>query len=237
MLRNFAAGGNFISWLIQLLVSIPAVIIAITFHEFAHGFVAYKLGDPSAKLSGRLNLNPASHFDLIGSLALLLFGFGWAKPVPFNPSYFKNQKRDTALVALAGPVANLALAFVAYLVAILFIKFFGRLSAVGTTSLVGNGFMSVIVGILLDMLFAVVSLNVGLMLFNLIPIPPLDGSKILISVLPYRAHNFVLNYERYGAIILIFVLFSGILDYPLGLAFNLIYGLFNNIGNFILSIF
>ena len=207
--------------LLAIIVRIPAVLLAISGHEAAHGWMAYKRGDPTAKLLGRITLNPVKHFDLIGMLSMLLVGFGWAKPVPFNPRNFKKYRLDTALVALAGPISNFIMASVA-----LFVYFACR--AVLGFFLV-SGAAAQIISILLEMILMICILNISLGVFNLIPIPPLDGSKVLFSFLPARAFNFILNYERYGFLILVIVLFTGILDVPINMLMNWVYQLLYNV--------
>ncbi|MCL0028437.1 site-2 protease family protein [Peptococcaceae bacterium] len=169
---------------------IPAVVIALTFHEYAHAVVAYKLGDPTAKYSGRLTLNPIPHVDPIGMLMLFFVGFGWAKPVPVNPYNFNKPKRDMVLVSLAGPLSNVILA-------IAFALLFGVFYAFGSQ-------------VLVDVVYKIIWINVVLAVFNMLPIPPLDGSKILAGILP--GDSTWLNYlEQYGFIILIILLLTGIL--------------------------
>ncbi len=185
---------------IDIMLTIPALLIAISFHEFAHGYIAFRKGDPTASNLGRLTLNPIKHLDPFGALTLLLIGFGWAKPVPVNPMYFKNPKKDMAIVGLAGPVSNVILAFLVLLVAeILNINIFG-------TGMYGGGS-----AYLEKALLYTVLLNIGLAVFNLIPIPPLDGSKIFSSVLPTRLYFGIMRYENYAHIILLLLLFTGIL--------------------------
>ncbi|SJZ33784.1 site-2 protease family protein [Garciella nitratireducens] len=176
---------------IQIIYTIPPILIALTFHEFSHGFIAYKLGDPTAKEKGRLSLNPFRHLDPIGFLMLLFFKFGWAKPVPYNPYYFSNRKRGTFLVALAGPLSNLVLAFLSII--ILFV-----LQPVN--GIVSNFF---------QLLFLY---NIIFFIFNLIPIPPLDGFKIIISLLPKTVENLFLKYERFGYLILLILIITDLLD-------------------------
>ncbi|WP_213818421.1 site-2 protease family protein [Garciella nitratireducens] len=176
---------------IQIIYTIPPILIALTFHEFSHGFIAYKLGDPTAKEKGRLSLNPFRHLDPIGFLMLLFFKFGWAKPVPYNPYYFSNRKRGTFLVALAGPLSNLVLAFLSII--ILFV-----LQPVN--GIVSNFF---------QLLFLY---NIIFFIFNLIPIPPLDGFKIIISLLPKTVENLFLKYERFGYLILLMLIITDLLD-------------------------
>lgn len=152
------------------ILRIPAILLALTIHEFAHGWMAMKLGDPTARDAGRLTLNPVAHLDVIGALMLLWGPFGWAKPVPVNGYYFKKPKRDIFLVSAAGPVSNVLLAIV--------IGSVHRLLMVYSPALVNS------VPHLQQFLYLTILLNLGISFFNLLPIPPLDGSKILLSILP-----------------------------------------------------
>lgn len=180
---------------ISYLPFILMVIISLPFHEFAHGYIANKLGDDTAYYQGRLTLNPFAHLDLFGTLSMIFFGFGWAKPVPVNPARFKcNMRLGMALTALAGPVSNLILGFVftvltkgAYLLA-------------GAT---GNDFFYFVNWLCSQILVT----NIMLAFFNLLPIPPLDGSRILSYFLPYKAQAFYDNIERYSFYILLAILF------------------------------
>ena len=183
-IRDLFSGLN---WLI-----IPAALLAIIFHEISHGYVAYLLGDRTAKNSGRLTLNPIQHMDILGLLCMILFGFGWAKPVPVNPYFFKNRKLGMALVSIAGPVSNL-------LMAVLSMSVILAISVLEIENQALIGALNVVMQFFL--VFAI--LNIGLAVFNLIPIPPLDGSKILFSLLPRRAYGFILKYERYGMLLLL----------------------------------
>lgn len=169
-----------------------SVLIALVFHELAHGFVSYKLGDPTPKIQGRLTLNPMAHIDPIGALCLFLCGFGWAKPVSINYEYYKHKKFGTALVSLAGPCMNFIIAFIA---------------AVGIKLSVSYGVLP-----LLNFLGVLFSINVGLGVFNLIPFPPLDGSKIVASILPSSMYDTWMYLERYGFLILMVLLMLGIFD-------------------------
>lgn len=211
--------------ILSLLLSLPALFIAISIHEYAHGYAAYKMGDPTAKYSGRLSLNPLAHFDLLGSICLLLFKFGWARPVPINPNNFRNRRKGIVLVSLAGPLANF---FVAIISAVL-LAVFGRLLGIddinllfGVSAYYMSGGITEAIGlvVILPMLYYCVILNIGLMIFNLIPIPPLDGSKILFEFLPYKARNVMYNLERHSFLIFILVIYSGILDPVLSLLQN-----------------
>lgn len=183
-IRDLFSGLN---WLI-----IPAALLAIIFHEISHGYVAYLLGDRTAKNSGRLTLNPIQHMDILGLLCMILFGFGWAKPVPVNPYFFKNRKLGMALVSIAGPVSNL-------LMAVLSMSVILAISVLEIENQALIGALNVVMQFFL--VFAI--LNIGLAVFNLIPIPPLDGSKILFSLLPRRAYGFILKYERWGMLLLL----------------------------------
>lgn len=171
-----------------------AALIAITFHELSHGFIAYKLGDPTAKRLGRLSLNPIRHIDIWGLLMLIVAGFGWAKPVPVNMQNFKHPKRGMALTALAGPASNLLLAFAALLLAALLWPF-----------------ENTIVSYIVLFLFILANISIGLGIFNLLPIPPLDGSKMLFSLFPDRIYYNILKYERYGMILMIVILSTEII--------------------------
>ncbi len=193
----------------RLLYSLPVVIIATCFHELAHGYVSYRLGDPTPKETGRLTLNPLLLLDIIGRLCLLVFGFGWAKPVQVNPNYYKNPKRGMVLVALAGPLMNFLLAFTGCLLAGLFTK----LGSNGLSFRSQTGYSLFTFGTRFAYYFTI--LNIGLGSFNLIPFPPLDGSKVLLSLLPERLYFKWMKYERYGQLILMAALFFGVLDRPL----------------------
>lgn len=212
MILNALTGGDFRTFAISLLLALPVVIIALPFHETAHGFVASKLGDPTAKNAGRLSLNPAKHLDPIGFLCMLFFGFGWAKPVPINAYYFKNPKRDTALCAAAGPISNLLLAV---LFAIL-LRLSFLVPGVSLSYFLEDGF-----GYWLTQFFLVaIQLNVTLAVFNLLPIPPLDGSRLFLSFLPARLYFKVMRYERVISLVLMLALFVGLLDGPIRLVSN-----------------
>ena len=174
---------------------IPAAFLSVVLHEISHGYVAYAMGDPTAKSRGRLSLNPIHHLDIVGLISMILFRFGWAKPVPVNPYYFKKRKLGMSLVALAGPVSNLLLAFLAITIVFLLTLF-----------PVGNEIVFTILQGFVDFFMIFSILNIGLAVFNLIPIPPLDGSKILFSLLPNKAYSRLLQVEQYGFLILILLL-------------------------------
>ena len=190
------------SALFMLLVSIPGVLIAITFHEFAHGLAAYKLGDNTAKMEGRLSLNPLDHLDPIGTLMLLFAGFGWGKPVHVNPSNYTRKismEKGEAIVSLAGPLMNIILSIIFTIIYFAIYKFAG-VSFVNST--IGS--------VLILMISATISINIGLGVFNLIPLPPLDGSKIIMPFLPYNAKQWFRNNEQIFYIIFVVIWITGI---------------------------
>jgi len=177
----------------------PPILLALTFHEFMHGWVAYRLGDPTAKLAGRLTMNPLVHLDPFGTIMIFLVRFGWAKPVPVNPNYFREPKRDMLLVSIAGPAANMLLAF-----------FSGLL----LRSFHAGNFNFMPVNILQPVYIMIklsLQINLALAIFNLLPVPPLDGSKILYGLLPYR-YEYIYEYlERYGPFILMGLIMFGMI--------------------------
>ncbi len=177
--------------IVEYIPFVLMVFISLPIHELSHAFIAYKLGDDTAYYQGRLTLNPFAHLDLLGTISMVLFGYGWAKPVPVNPMRFRgNMRRGMALVALAGPVSNLLLGFVF----IVLLKLSNMLG--GAT---GNDFFYFL-GWIFGVMF---SSNIGLAFFNLLPIPPLDGSRILNYFLPYKAQVFFDNLERYSSYIIL----------------------------------
>ena len=199
--------------LLALLLTLPGVIVAITFHEFAHAFVAYKLGDDTPRRQGRLNLNPLSHIDPVGFFMLIFAHFGWGKPVEINPANF-NRKRSMsaqeALVALAGPVMNLIIAIV--LTIILFtITTFTPTFILSTTGM--------LIGLTLQM---AISVNIGLGVFNLIPLPPLDGSKILMHFLPYNAKTWFENNAQIFYIVFIVLWVTNLISYIISPVINIV---------------
>lgn len=222
---------KFLDFLLELVIIFPSVIVALSFHEAAHGFVAYKLGDPTAKYMGRLTLNPIRHIDPFGAICMLIAHFGWAKPVPIDITNFRHPKRDLALSAIAGPVTNLLLGF------------FGCFLYVLTTNLLPvfafeypNEFTFKMAEILVTFVYYFGWLNISLALFNLLPIPPLDGSKILYAFLPPKPNNWLKMHEREIAIGFMIILIvdsrflsgyiTGFLSYGVSGIFDLFCGLF-----------
>lgn len=200
--------GNWNDVLIELLVSIPAVLVCLSVHEAAHGFAAYALGDPTAKHAGRLTLDPIRHLDLVGTICLLLFHVGWTKPVPVNARYFKKPRRDIALVSLAGPMANFLLALIALFLQQIFMSYH-------STIMLAIGLFC----------YSTAVMSIGLGVFNLIPVPPLDGAKILFSFLPYQVELKFARYQQYIQFGLLALLLLGVLDTPINIAINFVYRL------------
>ena len=185
----------------MLLAVIPA-LICITLHELSHGFVAYKLGDNTAKNMGRLTLNPIKHIDIFGLIMMVVLKFGWAKPVPVNMRNFKNPKRDMAITALAGPLSNVLICCV-----VLFIYGLVYLPC----NLAGTEFA----GSLLYAVYITAYLSIALAIFNIIPIPPLDGSKVLFSLMSDESYMKLMRYERYGMLLLLVLIVTDVLGNPL----------------------
>lgn len=192
--------------LLSLLISAAAALLCITFHELSHGYVAYRLGDPTAKSMGRLSLNPIKHLDPFGFLMMVFVGVGWAKPVPVDMRRFKHPKQGMAVTALAGPVSNFLMALAAMLIGSLLIHF-------GPVHLLPVAFI-------VYFLCNVAILSVGLGLFNLIPISPLDGSKVLFALLPDRWYFTILRYEKYVMIAVVVLTFFGAFSGPLSFCIN-----------------
>lgn len=180
------------SYLLNIVLSVVPALLCITFHEVSHGWVAYRLGDPTAKDAGRLTLNPLKHIDMMGLLMMVVFKFGWAKPVPVNMMRFRNPKRGMALTALAGPVSNVLLALV-------FLFLYGLLYRALYS-----------VQFLLDMIWLTAYISLALAIFNIIPVSPLDGSKVLFAFLPDRAYMTLMRYEKYGMLVLFVLVWLGV---------------------------
>lgn len=189
-----------------LVARVIAFLTAIPFHEAAHAFVSDKLGDPTARAAGRLTLNPIKHFDVFGLIAMLLIGVGWAKPVPINVNYYKNKKKGMAISAVAGPISNLILGFVMMIVWKLFIYIFALASS-GTAMAALPAWFEWVYTILQYQ----VLINVTLAVFNMIPIPPLDGSRLLLLFLPEKIYFGLMKYERILMIVILALVWLGVL--------------------------
>jgi Zn-dependent protease len=223
--------------LVTLLLRLPAVLLALSIHEAAHGWMAYKLGDPTARNLGRITINPFKHLNPIGAISMLLFGIGWANPVPIHSRYFKKPKRDMALTAVAGPVSNLLQALAALL--LLFVGtrlYFGQFPgpigsvelAMGYFSMILNGStVERLLGILFYLLWIYATLNIVLAIFNLIPIPPFDGSRLAFIFLPDKIYFGLMKYERITMFVFLFLfyflgdLFGTVFEFFIDLAFKI----------------
>lgn len=214
-----------LEWL-SLLLTLPAVIIAITFHEYAHALAADKLGDDTPRMQGRLNLNPMSHLDPVGFVLLMFAGFGWGKPVQINPRNFNrnvNMDKGEAIVSLAGPLMNFIIAII---FAIILAAVYMFASTTFLSSTVGN--------IIYILLFELVVINIGLGVFNLIPLPPLDGSKIFMNFLPYNTRRWILEHSQIFYYIFLAIWITGLAGIIISPIINLLY---NGLMNGILAIF
>ena len=203
-----------ISDLTDAATRLVGVFLCLTIHETCHGLAAYALGDPTAKSMHRLSLNPLRHLDWIGLCMRFFCGVGWAKPVPVDPRYFRKPKQGMALTALAGPVSNLLLALLLLLCSRLIYDFAPY-----------SDLWNLVFGFLLD----TAVLSIGLGVFNLVPIPPLDGSKVLAAFLPDRTYFQLMRYERYGMLLLIFLSFQGVGGGAISAAINWVWQLFVNL--------
>ena len=213
MLFSILRGASGIEIAILFLARLFVVFCTLPVHEYAHAFVADKLGDKTARLSGRLTLNPMAHIDILGAIMILFVGFGYAKPVPVNPRNFKDPKKGMALTALAGPFSNI-------LMAVVFMFLSNVLSLFGSSLFVQAFYVF--------FSFAA-SINIGLAVFNLIPIPPLDGSRVLELLIPDKYYYKFAQYERYIVIVIFGLIVFGVLDAPLAFLQNHLYSALNYI--------
>ncbi|MBQ3064154.1 MAG: site-2 protease family protein [Clostridia bacterium] len=225
MFRHLLGGGDIATFLVGFLLTLPIVMLSLSLHETAHGYVAWRLGDPTAKSLGRLTLNPIKHLDPLGFLSMALTGFGWANPVPVNSRYFRKPRRDIALVAAAGPVSNLLLAALFLLV----LRFLGYGYLATLTP--KNELQFNLIYFTVLFLYYGVYMNITLAVFNLLPVPPLDGSRILYRLLPPRLYYKVMQHERVIVLVVLILLILGPLSALIQMLTRLIMrGLFALVG-------
>ena len=205
------------SVLTGILLSVVPALLCIVFHELCHGFVAYKLGDNTAKSAGRLSLNPFKHLDIVGLIAMMFLHVGWAKPVPVNMNSFKNPKRGMAITALAGPLSNILLAAVVLLL-------YGFLY-IPLLKLGDFGY------VIIETLGRTAVFSCSLAVFNIFPISPMDGSKVLFALLPDKAYYKLMEYERYGMLIVLLLVITGVIDPVLTYLVNALVGLLSPLMN------
>lgn len=226
LLRVILNGGGFLNIAACLISATIVIFLVMPIHEFAHGFVAEKLGDPTPRWQGRMSLNPMRHIDTVGAIMIYLIGFGWAKPVQVDARYFKNEKWGMALTALAGPASNL-------IVALIFSFLYSGLNFVfvktNAFGLYPNDYLYSLFCVFILVIDYIIIINISLAVFNLIPVPPLDGSKILFAILPDRIYWKIMQYERYLYFALLFLLFVGSGSNVLNIIVSRIYSLFFSI--------
>ncbi|MBO5333407.1 MAG: site-2 protease family protein [Clostridia bacterium] len=218
MIIDLIRGGEPLELIITFFSRLFVIFCTMPIHEYAHALIATKLGDNTPKYNGRLTLNPMAHISPLGAIMIFLCGFGYAKPVNVNPRNFKDPKKGMALTAIAGPISNLIMGFVAIFVSTAFARIYY------------NNPTTIFLAIYYFLYFAGV-VNVNLAVFNLLPIPPLDGSRILQLLIPAKYYFKFMQYERYIVIIVFVLIFSGVLSGPLSYISGLIIGLFTNIAN------
>lgn len=206
--------------ILEKLYILPIIFLSLSLHEMCHGYAAYKLGDDTAKVMGRLTLNPFAHLDLLGTLAMMFFGFGWAKPVPVNYANLKYKRLGPVLVALAGPLSNLIFAFFCMVLGIALI-----ITGRGLSGFVGSYITTAII------------LNVTLAVFNMLPVPPLDGSKVVISLLPYKWQYYVYKNEVYIQIVLFALLYLGVISPVINYLGNFTLGIMIKLAGLIINLF
>lgn len=225
MFRYLISGGDVSSYLISMLLALPVILLSLSLHEAAHAFAACKLGDPTARNLGRITLNPLRHLDPIGFCCMILCGFGWANPVPINSRNFKKPRRDMALSSLAGPASNLLLSVV-FLLLLRFVGYGWLVTLTYTSQTAYNAAYFLIL-----FFYYGISLNLTLAVFNLLPVPPLDGSRLLYLFLPPKYAYKLVKYERYIALAVMLLLFLGPLSWLISwVTERIMYGMFALVG-------
>ncbi len=204
---------------IYILSALAVIFLTMPIHEFAHAFIGVKLGDKTPRWQGRYTINLFAHIDYFGALCIILFGFGWAKPVQINHNNLKSPKRDMALIALAGPVANILVALISL------VLLYGVMAIIVSLTITSGDIWSY----LIQFFGFVAKINISLAVFNLLPVPPLDGSRILTAFLPYKVYYTIMRYEQFIYIGLIVALYIGVLDAPLNFLTNSLWGFLSDI--------
>lgn len=212
--------------LTNILINVPITLIALTGHELAHGLVSKAQGDPTPKYEGRLTLNPLAHLDPVGTILMILTGFGWAKPVGVNPMYYKDRKKGMALTAIAGPIANFIMAFLGIVIGTVLYVFGAKFGWPDTVMYYIN---------MITYIFAF--RNLCFMVFNLIPIPPLDGSRVLGLFIPNGTYYKMMQYERYFIYLIMAMSLLGVFDVIIGSGVRLVYNLIINIVRTVIMLF
>lgn len=220
MLGNLFGGG------LWFLLFIPLRLLALVVHEYSHGFVSSKLGDPTPRIRGRLTLNPLAHLDPMGTILMLLTGFGWARPVEVNPMYYRDRKKGMALVAFAGPLSNFVLAFISLLLyGVLYVIMYKLNAPYG------------MIDFFAQLCVYSAQINLCFMVFNLIPIPPLDGSRILGMFISNRAYYTMLEYERYSMFLIMALSLTGALSGIIGRGITILYVPMVSLVNLLINLF